>query len=302
MSTIETNATATTSAIGATISRRRRVAPAAVAVLGVLLTAGCTTGTAPDGITMTDQIGVSPTAPVITPAPTTAATPTTPTTAPPSVAVTTIPPPPAPTPTPAPTPPLVADPGCGAWAPVPPDVSGVSSASIDALGDGSADDTITSYLDGTWRVRLVSSAGVVSELAIDDVGPGYAKVIGAVQIDEQAGDQVLAVVGSGASGVRLGVFGADEQGCVFRFTHSDGAALDLIVGGTTRWHQGVFCAGNTLFSYGADAVTDDEWQVWGVDLQRTGATTLGQGVIDSQPGVATADLPVYGLACPGLSL
>ena len=83
---------------------------------------------------------------------------------------------------------------------------------------------------------------------------------------------------------------------------SDGAALDLMVGGTAGWHQGVFCAGTTLFSYGADAVTGDEWQVWGVDLQRSGPTTLDHGVLDSQAGVSTGDLPVYGLACPGLSL
>lgn len=323
MSTSTADTTITTRDTSGTCSapfRRRWASTGVTAALAAILAAGCTTTTgSSDPLAIAEAAGSVPpvtatAAPTVapTPPPTTTTTPqtSTPQTSAPQTSApqasapqtsapqTTT----APTPVPVPEPEIAVDPGCGAWPAIPSTASGVSSVTIDALGDGTADDTITTYLDGTWRLRLESAAGVVSEVTIDDVGPGYAEVIGAIQVDEQVADQVLAVVGSGASGVRLGVFGADEQGCVFRFTHGDGSAPDLMVGGTAGWHRGVFCAGSTLFSYGADAVGDDEWHVWGVDLQRSGATTLDHGMVDSQPGVSTDDLPVYGLACPGLTL
>jgi hypothetical protein len=101
--------------------------------------------------------------------------------------------------------------------------------------------------------------------------------------------------------VQLGVFGVDDHGCLFRFTHGDGTPIDIGVGATTGAQRGVFCAGNTLFAYGADAAGDGTWQAWGVDLQRTGPSALDFGTLDTQPGYATDDLPAYALDCAGLT-
>lgn len=287
--------------------RTRVGATVTVTVAAALLTAGCTSPTSADAATPTTPTGTvtRPTIVAAAPTPEPTVIESVPTTTPPDTT------PPDTTPPPPPTDPapdagaqteLVAALPCGSPPVVPAEATTTSTTLIDASGDGTADDVAVAYLDGTWRIRLEPSTGPISEVTIGDVGPGYVDVLGAVQIDELPGDQIMAVVGSGASGVQLGVFGVDDHGCLFRFTHGDGRSIDIGVRATIGAQRGVFCAGNTLFSYGADAVGDDEWVAWGVDLRRTGPTTLDTGTLDTQPGYALEELPTYELDCSGLTL
>jgi hypothetical protein len=193
------------------------------------------------------------------------------------------------------------EPPCGAFGPIPAGASTTASVQVDAMGDGSPDDTITSYVGGGWHLRLVTGDGDTSDLTIAGVGAGVVKALGAVHVDDGAAEQLLTIVGSGASAVNLGVFGADADGCLVRFTHPGDTEIGLSVGATTGWRQGVRCTDSALISYGASNDGPDHWTTWGVGFERVGTTHLDFG-LDDIGSSDTAGLVDYFLDCPGLTL
>jgi hypothetical protein len=121
---------------------------------------------------------------------------------------------------------------CGPVGSIPADAQALESMSIDVDDDGAAD-TITSYFDGAWHLRLALSDGPTDEIEITGVGAGVARILGDAQVDWSIDDpathvaELIVQAGANASGANLGVFGIDTHGCLFRF--SDDAGDDLVV-------------------------------------------------------------------------
>ncbi len=206
-------------------------------------------------------------------------------------------------------------PACGLHPSIPANAANVTNAVVDAFGDGSADDTVTSYYDvddDQWRIRLIPSAGGVSELTLAGVGPGYAATLGAVHVDTGDAEQILAVVGSGASALRLGVFGADSDGCLFRFVwHGSANPVEFTVGATAGTMTGVQCYEGDGWRYlsAIGAISNGPgtgtWNIYGSDALRETEQTLQGGdgihvfgVDDGDPQLAA----VPTVACPGIAI
>ncbi len=221
------------------------------------------------------------------PAPTTAAPAPTSTT---TTTTTTLPPPPAP---------------CGVFPTIPAGALEVHTATLDAIGDGVADDTVTSYFDpgaAQWRLRLELPSGSTSELVVDGVGAGVMKVLGAVQVDGGGADEFLAITGAGAATQNLGAFGATSDGCLFRFTR-DGAPFVAPVGATITRQDGLSCTGSGLALGHAEEAGGGLWEVSSTSLTRLSQTELSATASSIVGGVAPADVgDIATLNCPGLSL
>ncbi len=228
---------------------------------------------------------------------------------------------PDPDPDPEPRPPVIDPvivaniPACGLYLPIPDNAASVSSVVVDAAGDGSADDTVTSYYDvddGQWRVRLIPALGGVSEVTVSGVGPGYVEALGAVHVDTDDAEQILAVVGAGAAAHVLGVFGADADGCLFQFTwHGSAEPVTFAVGATVGNMSGLQCYESDGWRYlsSISAVSNGPgtgtWNIYGSDAPRESEQTLlaGDGihvfgVPDGDPQLAA----VPTVDCPGITL
>jgi hypothetical protein len=234
---------------------------------------------------------VAPTLPAETtlpPASTSTAPPAT--TTPPTTTSTTLPPPPPP---------------CGAFPAIPGGALEIHSATLDAIGDGTADDTATSYFDpGTsqWRIRLDLSTGTTDEVDVPGVGAGVAKVLGPVQVDGGGADEFLALVGSGAATANVGAFGADAGGCLFRF-QLDGGPFVAPIGATLTRADGMSCTGAALHLGQAEETGGGLWNVVSQTLGRASATELSVIASSIVGGVSTADaMAAATFDCPGLSL
>jgi hypothetical protein len=226
------------------------------------------------------------------PSTTAAPAPTTTTTVAPITTTTTLPPPPPPAP-------------CGVFPAIPAGALELNTAVLDAIGDGTADDTVTSYLDpgpSEWRLRLDLPVGSSSELVVTGVGPGVLKVLGAAQVDNAGADEFLAVAGAGAATQNLGAFGADSDGCLFRFDQ-DGATFVAPVGATVTRQDGLSCTGGGLTLGHAEEAGGGLWEVSSTTLTRISLTELSATTSSIIGGVAPGDVGnVSTLDCPGLTL
>ena len=236
---------------------------------------------------------------------TTVAPPTTPaetTTVP--AATTTLPPATTTTPTPTLPPPPPPAP-CGVFDAIPAGALEVNTVTVDGIGDGTADDTLTSYFDpaaSQWRMRLDLPVGSASELEVTGVGAGFVEVLGAVQVDGGGADEFLAVAGSGAATLNLGVFGADSDGCLFRFTDG-GSPFVAPVGATTTRQSGMSCSATALSRASAEDTGGGVWNVISQTIGRPSFTELTPTASSIIGGVLTADLgDIATLNCPGISL
>lgn len=237
---------------------------------------------------------------------TTVAPPTTPaetTTVP--AATTTLPPATTTTPTPTLPPPPPPPAPCGVFAAIPAGALEVNTVTVDGIGDGTADDTLTSYFDpaaSQWRMRLDLPVGSASELEVTGVGAGFVEVLGAVQVDGGGADEFLAVAGSGAATLNLGVFGADSDGCLFRFTDG-GSPFVAPVGATTTRQSGMSCSATALSRASAEDTGGGVWNVISQTIGRPSFTELTPTASSIIGGVLTADLgDIATLNCPGISL
>ncbi len=254
-------------------------------------TTEATTSSTTTTLTTTPATTTAPaTTTTTTTVPATTAAPAPTTTAAPAPTTTTLPPPPAP---------------CGVFPAIPGGALEVHTANLDAIGDGTADDVVTSYFDPAttqWQLRLVLPAGSTSELVVDGVGAGLMKVLGAAQVDGGGADELLAVVGAGAATQNLGAFGATVDGCLFRFA-LDGAPFVAPVGATVTRQDGLTCSPSGLVLGHAEESGGGLWDVSSTSLTRVSDTELSATASSIVGGVAPADVgDIATLDCPGLTL
>ncbi len=200
---------------------------------------------------------------------------------------------------------LTLDP-CGAPGPMPDQATAITSIDVDADGDGAVD-TATSYLDGgsgTWAIRLAMASGTLSEYEVADVAPGFVEALGSIPFGDGPDESFLAIVGSGASAFRIGLFGADDSGCITRHGGDD---LDLAVGGSIGGLTGLRCGawdgGHYLESLSAVNNGDDTYNVYGTtwhldadgELFAENGTHLFGASFDDVESIASID-------CEGIDL
>lgn len=267
------------------MSRRAGVAAASFAAFAVLATA-CSDSKSVSGADSTSSSSTSVAVTSTTLASTTTLAPTTtaaPTTVAPTLAPTTVAPP---------------SPACAESTAPSESALGVNVVDGDWNGDGVADQALSWAEDSgsgpVWFVRAEVNGGVSSSLTLGDLGVGFAEVLDRVDVDYSLGapegtnrDELLAVVGSNAAGFNLGVFGVDVDGCIFRFDNGGGEPFELPIHGAAAVVSGLMCDGGagSQFMVRLAAETDDgtNWTTLDTKIERTGATSLGDGV--SIPGV-----------------
>ena len=162
-----------------------------------------------------------------------------------------------------------------------------------------------------WFVRGEISGGASSTIALGDLGASYAQALDGVDVDFSLGadpgvnrDELLAVVGGGASGVNLGIFGFDPDGCMFQFDDGAGAPFSVSVAGTVSQMSGLMCDGAAgsqflveLTASTADGIT---WDTVDFRILRSGhSLTLSDALLGALPA-ADAGLAAYSHAqCGG---
>lgn len=208
---------------------------------------------------------------------------------------------------------------CGVVGAVPAGAEAVTTIVIDLDDDGQADTATTYHValgDGAgWRLRTEVTGGPVDDIAIDGVGAAMARVLGAVQVDFDLFDpsthepELLVQVGSNSSGVNLGVFGLDEDGCLFRFQDELGDDLVLPIHDAIGTKAGVICDDLDSTSYlsrlGAEHVQGTVYNASVTPLVRQ-----GQALVDGETTWFDIDadaqagwLAAFGdLSCPGFEL
>ncbi len=214
---------------------------------------------------------------------------------------------PLPDPAPAPTGPsdfTTGAGGCGDIGPDPDDPTITSELFVDLAGDGTADDHLVTYFDGTWTMRSLV-AGVVSEVDITGVGPGSVRALGLADVGElTAGPEIIATVGAGASVTRISVFGVDESNCLFRFV--DGADDDLaMTSGATIGNGSRFSCGPGYIAGNSWTLQDDDtYSIYGAAYieSSAGQFTYMPASDDYNDGLTADELPVDLFDCNGLSL
>lgn len=267
------------------MSRRAGVAAASFAAFALLATA-CSDSkkvSGSDATTSSSSTSVAATSTTVAPATTVVETSTTaaPTTVAPTVAPTTA----APLPV------------CAESTAPSESAIGVNVIDGDWNGDGVGDQAVSWAEDSgsgpVWFVRAEVNGGASSSVTLGDLGVGFAEVLDRVDVDFSLGapegtnrDEILAVVGSNAAGYNLGVFGVGADGCVFRFDDGGGAPYEIPIHGAAATVSGLICDGGagSQFMVRLEAETDDgtNWTTLDTKIERTGATSLGDGV--SIPG------------------
>ncbi len=271
---------------------------------------------------------IAPTAPAVTSeAPTTAPTPEDvppePTAAPASdeesdvpALVTTVDPPTAPTSDPVTGP---ADPpadiddfaspdddlGCGPLFVVPDDALIGSDLWFSLDGGDVDDDRLVSYFDGTWKLRVEFSGGAQSEVEIPGASVHDVRVLGFADVDlAYGGEEIMAVVGGGASTVEIGVFSFLEGGCIFRYQADGGGDFSVYSGASVTHGSGIVCGEGYVTSWGFERDDDDTYAVWDSSFE-----PISLGVFGYMPssdghaeGLSFEDLSDTLFDCNGLSL
>ena len=266
------------------MSRRAGVAAASFAAFAVLATA-CSDSKSVSGTDSTSSFStlVAVTSTALAPATTLASTTTAaPITVAPTSAPTTV----APTPV------------CAESTAPSESALGVNVIDGDWNGDAVADQAVSWAEDSgsgpVWFVRAEVNGGVSSSLTLGDLGVGFAEVLDRADVDYSLGapegtnrDELVAVVGSNAAGFNLGVFGVGADGCIFRFDNGVGEPFEVPIHGAAAVVSGLMCDGGagSQFMVRLEAETDDgiNWTTLDTKIERTGATSLGDGV--SIPGV-----------------
>lgn len=241
-----------------------------------------------------------------TAAPTTAVATTVPATVVPTTVPATVPPtiPPTPTPT------------CG-------DVTAPSSDAVsltvidgDWNGDGSIDlgYSWAEPIGGTfkWFVRAEVSGGAESAIGLGDLGASFAQALDGVDVDFALGadpgvnrDELIAVVGGGASGLNLGLFGFGADDCIFQFDDGAGSSFIVPIAATAGQMSGLICDGamGSQFLVELTATTEDgvNWSTVDYRIAREGDHSLVFGAAIPGTLLATdAGLEAYGQAqCGG---
>lgn len=220
------------------------------------------------------------------------------------------------------SPPTTAPNPCAAAPTLPGEALDFSELRADLTGDG-APDLLIAYgmptADGLMRrrLRLEPSGGPASDLELDDAaGPGVT-ILGAVQLGPpsaaadpigRAGraEEVLVALGSAVDGVGVGVVGADDTGCLFRFGDGLGAAARFTVGATDRLHQGLRCESSgpdqVLVQLVATRAEAQTFATRDIRLQRVTTNLVPESVAEGTASLDGPSLFAYSLVdCPGIT-
>ena len=192
----------------------------------------------------------------------------------------------------------------------------VRTATGDYDGDG-APDTVTTWGESgpsgpDWYLRMQLASGVASFQGLGDLGAGFLAVLGSVDLDFQLGaeageneDEVVAIVGSTASGYDLGFFAVDPIGCVYQFVRTDGAGFfTLPVGATVSRMSGLTCDGGAGSRFAVALTADAAGAVWNVVSRRVerpfeGALELGAALTSTLPSGSSALAAYEQAECDG---
>lgn len=191
------------------------------------------------------------------------------------------------------------------------------SVRADLDGDA-APDTVTSYgmptADGLmrWRIRLETAAGVASDLELVEAYAPFVRVLGGVQVDARPAEgvglaeEVLVALGRSATGVNLGVLGADERGCVFQFGDGTGGVAYFTAGASALRHDGLRCeltaAGLRLVQLSATSTDGLTFVTADTTIQRAATNLVPETVTDGTASLDGPSLFAYSLVdCPGIT-
>ena len=213
---------------------------------------------------------------------------------------------PDPTPTPQGPSDLVAVPAiCGEFGEAPPLAGIVSEIFADLDDDGATDDSVITYRNGDdWTLRT-QVAGTTSEVIISGVGPGSAHVLGLADVAELTlGVEIIATVGSGASAQSIGVFGLDDNDCLFRFIDNTDEALTMFAGASIGMGSQFFCGDGYIGQASWTLEGDGTYDMFDYALIEAVPGTFSY--MPSSDGFyefLTADeLPTESISCNGLTL
>ncbi len=194
---------------------------------------------------------------------------------------------------------------CGPLLPVPVDALIGTEIWVDLDGVGGDDDRIVAYFDDAWKLRAEFSTGAQSELEIPGTGAHGVRVLGFADVDlTYGGEEIMAVVGGGASTVEIGVFSFLEGGCIFRYQADGGGDFSVYSGASVTHGSGVVCGEGYITSWGFERDDDDTYAVWDASFE-----PISLGVFGYMPssdgfaeGLSFDDLNPDLFACNGLSL
>lgn len=176
---------------------------------------------------------------------------------------------------------------------------------VDLDGEGGDNDRIVAYFDGAWKLRAEFSVGVQSEIEIPGAGVHGVRVLGFADVDlTYGGEEILAVVGGGASSVEIGVFSFYEGGCIFRYQAEGGGDFGVYSGASVMNGAGVVCGEGYITSWGFERDDDDTYAMWDASFE-----PVSLGVFGYMPasdgyaeGLSFDDLNSSLFDCNGLSL
>ena len=208
---------------------------------------------------------------------------------------------------------LAAPAPCGPIGSIPADATITGDLLVDVDADGVADDRLIGYetAGGDWYLRAVVD-GVGSELALaGDAWPHGVVPLGLADLGAiTPGPEILAVVGGGASGKNLGIFGLDADDCLFRFTIFGGGPLDVYIGATVNFLDTFGCLGEpnvfgTVGFWTANYVNhaENDWTGSSAAFAETapGDFTYIPASDDFSEGLTVDDLPNDMFDCPGVT-
>jgi len=182
-------------------------------------------------------------------------------------------------------------------------------------GDGSADSALSwgepAAGGPEWYIRMQISGGANSAVALGDLGVGFAYALGEIDLDFALGaepgvnrDEMIAIVGSNASGYNLGLFGTDDNGCAFQFDNGGGSPYEVPVHAAAATMSGMMCDGGmgSRFAVRLEASTGDgvHWDVRYIRVERTDQNSLADGVVINDTIDGASAVAVFGQAeCDG---
>ncbi|MEZ5294759.1 MAG: hypothetical protein R2697_00360 [Ilumatobacteraceae bacterium] len=195
---------------------------------------------------------------------------------------------------------------CGPLPDVPVDAVIGTELWLDLDGGDADDDRIVSYLHGgTWYLRG-EIAGAQSEITVPGAGVHGVRVLGFADVDETyGGEEIVAVVGGGASAQEIGFFSFLEGGCIFRYQHEDGGDFGVLVGASVMWGEGLRCSDGLIHDWGFQHEDDDTWTMWSGAYQPVSLGTFGlvpdvDGYYEEGLDADDIDQPLFD--CLGLAL
>lgn len=145
------------------------------------------------------------------------------------------------------------------------------------LGEGNGDHRVVGYLaDGTWKLRVEFSFGAASEVEVPGAGVHGVRPIGFADVDLTfGGEELLAVVGGGASTVEVGVFAFLEGGCIHRYQSDLGGDFGVLVGASVGAGEGLYCGDGYLVDWGYQLQADDTYTRWSAAFEPVSLPVFG---------------------------